>query len=275
METKTVERMAESFSEPTMQERFENFAERVISSEKKEEKEDRSGPREISLKGRPEEEREWIEKVAQKDDSAKESRRESSAEKEATVRTEQRPDAKAGEKSAARESDDSRAEPIAADRYFQRKFEGKEEHENHWRQVNARAGIALAYVNQHPEKAQIEQGLRGLIVDRPQGFQMDLYTALAEVASPGEVLRHIALQPQDREVLRQCKNPQELRAAVQTIAKRYPAAAASRTSPKPKAPRPPSEVGGRSAATDDGTRGEMDFGSFEKNMNARYARHGR
>src|SRR5579862_8178157 len=99
--TKTEEshvgRMAEeSFSIPTMSERFEEWAARSISHAKKEEKENegKHRPRETSLKDRSDEEREWIEKVGQKDESEKDSSAKSSAEKDAAKRTEQRSDAR-------------------------------------------------------------------------------------------------------------------------------------------------------------------------------------
>lgn len=90
-----VERMAGAFAEPTVEEQFKEWAPRVLAhgKEQKAEKEKNAGPREISLKGRTEEERNYIEGSAQKvDDSAKESRRESSAERNATGRTEQHSD---------------------------------------------------------------------------------------------------------------------------------------------------------------------------------------
>ncbi len=62
-----VERMSESFKPTTMQEDFEGWASRVKSEEKKSAKEERVGPREVSLKGRSDEEKEWISKVAEKE----------------------------------------------------------------------------------------------------------------------------------------------------------------------------------------------------------------
>lgn len=44
---------------------------------------------------------------------------------------------------------------------------------------------------------------------------------------------------------------------------------------RPRAPKPPSEVGGRGAATDDGTRGESDFRNFSARQARRYAGHTR
>src|SRR5260370_8893431 len=85
-----VERMSEeSFSEPTMAERFQEFATRSISHSKKEEKENEKSyaPREISLKDRSDEEKDFIEKVGQRDESAKE------PQKDAAKHAKQRPDA--------------------------------------------------------------------------------------------------------------------------------------------------------------------------------------
>ncbi len=269
-----VERLSEPFAKPSMQEDFEKWAARSIahSKEEKKEKEKNSGPREIKLAGRPEEEREFIEKVAQKDestDSAKESRRES---------TEQRSDAKESEKPATGEANNSPREPLSGDRHWQA-VEGKatftkQEANDHWDHVGNRAGVALDYINKHPQKAQIEEGLRGFFDSKTpvgQVFFRDFSTALAEVPNPGEVLRHIALKAEDRNWLRSnVKNWKELRAAIQTISKHY--AASSQASPKPRAPKPPSEVGGRGAVADDGTRGETEFSSFAKRQSQRYAR---
>jgi hypothetical protein len=282
--TKTPEAMSESFTQPDMQERFGAWAERAVKEARQEKKEEKSGPREISLKGRPDDEREWIEQVAEKDEPAKESRRQSSAEKEDAPRNEERPRGSESGKSdgekAASEPTDAAPEPIPADRYWEGKIKDKEEHESHWRQVDARAGVVLQFINSHPQKEQIVQGLKAVFAGKPaawiKAFEPDFYVALAEVASPGEVLRHIALQPQDREVLRTAKNSQELRAYIKTIAKSYPASA-SQASPKPRAPnprapKPPSEVGGRGSAPDDSTRNAENFSSFSESMNRRYAR---
>jgi hypothetical protein len=280
--TKSPEQMSESFAQPDMQERFGAWAERAVKEARQEKKEEKSGPREISLKGRPDDEREWIEQVAQKDGPAKESRRDSSAEKETTAHGEQRPEetesGKPDGENPAGESTEPAHEPIAADRYWEGKLEKKEEHENHWRQVDARAGVILQFINSSPEKEQIVQGLKAFFAGKPKAWQdaisPDLYTALAEVGSPGKVMRHIALQPEDREVLRTAKNSKELRGYIQTIAKLYPAAvskAKSQASPKPRAPKPPSEVGGRGSATDDSTRDAENFSNFSESMKRRYA----
>jgi hypothetical protein len=288
--TKTIEQMSESFAQPDVQESFSTWAERADKEARQEEKEKRksSGSREIKLADRDEGERKFIEAVAQKDESkesAKDSRRESAAEKDAANRTEQhadakkseKPDAKGGEKPAASGSDDSPSEPLSGD-LAERHWQGKlqpAEMEKHIHHVNSRAGIIMKHINESPYKAQLEDGFRALMagrnsgVDKP-GFFRDLATCLAEVASPAEVFHHITLQPQDREFVRNCKNPKELRAAIQTIAKHYPAAA-SQAAPKPRAPKPPSSVPGRSAASDDGV--ETNFRDLSTKMWSRYGLH--
>src|SRR5579864_3919824 len=136
-----VERMSEPFSEPTMSERFEEWAGRSISHSKKDakEKEGKYGPREVNLKGEPDEYREWVSKVGAKGekDAAK------PADEHANTKGTEKPAAKAGEKSAARESDDSPSEPLAGDlaeRHWQGKLQGPEV-EKHINQVNNRAGL--------------------------------------------------------------------------------------------------------------------------------------
>ncbi len=282
-----VERLSEPFAKPSMQEDFEKWSARVISHGKQEQKERQknSGPREIKMAGRSEAEREFIEKVAQKDESAKDSAKEKDAAKAAeqnpNAKESEKPAAKAGEKPATSASADSPVEPISGDRHWEA-LEGKvqfneKEMQDHWNNVSSRAGIVLEYIKQHPQKAQIEEGFRALMAGRPQGqglnepFFRDLSMALAEVPNPGEVFRHITMQPEDRNFLRKCKNWRELRDAIRRVSAAYPASA-SQASPKPRAPRPPTEVGGRGAVADDGTRGDGDFSSFSAKMNQRYRR---
>jgi hypothetical protein len=283
-EQEHVERMSEPFADSSMQGDFEKWAARVVSHGKQEQKERQknSGPREIKMAGRSEEEREFIEKVAQKDESAKDSK--SAADKDAAKAAEH-PNAKEsekpGEKSAASEPNNSPSEPISGDRHWDA-LEGRvhfseKEMRDHWNNVNSRAGLVLDYISQHPQKAQIEQGFAALMAGRPKGqglnepFFRDLSMALAEVPNPGEVFRHITLKAEDREFVRRVKNWKELRAAIHTVSKHY-LASAPQASPKPRAPRPPTEVGGRGAVGDDGTRGDGDFSSFSRNMNQRYGR---
>jgi hypothetical protein len=291
-----IERMAGAFSKPTVDEAFNNWMTRAVSEQKKEEKKEggKHRPREISLDDRDDAEREFIKAVGQKDESteggkpdakAKESAKESpnAAEKDAAKGAEQRTQsekpAKAGEKPAAGESGTSPIEPLPADRHWSAKFEGKDVGkglETHWQQVRGRIGVALEYVNQQPEKAQIEQGWRALVESKKpasqSAFVHDLATALAEIANPGEVLRHITLQAADRAALGKSQNWQQVRAAVQAISKHY--AGESQTSAKPRAPKPPAEVGGRGAATDDAAQAaarDNNFRGFDAAMRQRYA----
>ena len=269
-----IERMAESFSEPTMEERFKEWAPRVASHEKQEkkEREERYAPQEISMKGRTEEEKDFIEKAGQRDESTKEPQKDAARAEQRSEAKESKPDARADEKSGS-ESTNSPSEPLSGERHWQNDVAPDEKELNDFRsRVNSRAEVALEYINQHPEKAQIVQGLRGLTADRGQAFESDLHKSLAEVPNPGEVLRHLGLVPVDREALRNAKDWKELRAAIKTISKHY-AASSPQASPKPpRAPKPPSEVGGRGAAGDDGA---VDFTEFSSRMNQRFAQHAR
>lgn len=279
-----VEEMARALAPQTMEERFKEWAPRVLANQKQEkkEREKNAGPHQISLEGRSDEEKKFIAAVSEKvesKDSAKESPAKGAAEKDAAKPTEQpnaKPDAKPSEKPAASESP---SEPLSGDRHWQA-VEGKiaftdKEANEHWKHVNNRAGVALQYINEHPQKTQIEEGLRGFFDTKtPAGqlFFRDFSTALAEVPNPGEVLRHIALKAEDRNWIRSnVKDWKGLRTAIQAISKHY-AASASHASPKPRAPKPPSEVGGRGAAGDDGLRGETNFTNFSHKMNERYLR---
>lgn len=284
-EEEHVERMAESFSEPTMSERFEEWAARSISHSDKEKKEYewKHRPRETSLKDKSDEEREFIDKVGQREESEKDSSAKSSTEKDAAAkRSEQRqnanekPEAKADEKSAASEPNNSPSEPLSGERHWEAKFEGKE-NDDFQRRVNSRVEVALDYIDKHADKPKIQEGMRGFFQRQDpahaQAFLSDFAKALAEVPNPGEVIRHIGLHAQDREVLRNAASWKEVRAAVRTISKHYATAAPDKkvTEIRPRAPKPPTELPARSAAGDDGTRGETSFSSFSTRQSQHYA----
>ena len=279
--TKTVDQMSESFAQPDVQKSFESWAERAGKEARQEEKKEQkryetaSERHEISLKEMSPEDREWFEKVGQRDESAKEPQKDA-AKIEHSEKRENKPEAKAAEKSTASEPSNSPSEPLSGDRHWQNDVVPSEKELNDFRsRVESRAQAALEYINKHPEKEKIVQGLRGMTADKGREFEGDLHKSLAEVPNPGEVLRHLALMPSDREALRGVKDWKQLRAAIQTISKHYAAAAPDKKASeiRPRAPKPPSEVAGRAAA---GDGGEMDFSSFEKNMNAQhYARHAR
>lgn len=277
-----VERMASSFSEPSMSERATDWFTRTIAAAKREEKraEGKHRPREVKLDegDRSDDEKKFLQTVAEKIEPEKKPPAKSATEKDAakpaehqSAKESEKPNAKPSEKTVG----ESPSEPLSGDRHWQA-VEGKvaftkEEAADHWDRVGNRAGVALEYINRSPEKAQIEAGLRGFFDTRTPGgqaFFRDFSTALAEVPNPGEVLRHIALKAEDRNWLRSnVKDWKGLRTAIQTISKHY-APSTSQPSPKPRAPKPPSEVGGRGAVPGEG--GETDFGSVSARMSQRY-----
>lgn len=277
-EEAVVKEGAEAFRQPEMQKEWEGWAKRSILHSREREKESagKYRPREINLEDFDKGEREWMDKVADKVES-RESSKESQSGREANERAEQRPE---GEKPTPGETNNSAFEPIAAERYWQSKAQGAAKVESkdvadHWRRVNdGMAAVVVKYINEHPEKEQIAQGLKRFYADKSpewvNAVEPDLFTALSEVPNPGEVFRHIALQPNDRDALRKVKNWQELRAAIQTISKHYGATsqASPKPSPRPRAPRPPSEVGGRGAATENANN----FRAMEAEIKQQYAR---
>ena len=181
--SKTVEQMSEPFSEPSVQENFSSWAERSIahSTKEKKEREKTSGPREINLKGRSDEEKEFIEAVGQKDESAKESQRDS-AKRDAANRNEQRSD---DEKSTAGESTNSRVAPKEQGKLTQAEADG------YWRQISA--GKDLAW--------QKEVGPH-------------LAKVLGEIGNEKAVMQALAAQP---ELVRNARNVDQLRAAVEQV----------------------------------------------------------
>lgn len=327
--TKTVEQMSEGFAQPDAQEGFAAWAKLSAAHSQKEEKEraDSHRPREISLKDRPEAEREWIQAVAEKDeskDSGKESRREDS------VRSAERSD---GAKSTAGESTNPHAAPKA-----QSKLTGADL-DTRWRQVSGGnsqwqtaspafqaelvkvlGGVenqeeVMAAMATHPEAfhgvkdpkalqaavhhvathVSMNEMLRQAEAKHP-GAKGKIIAATTEIMADrtpffvkafvnesnviGELLYVLADQATLNKVLETAKtNPGKalrvLHDMETEISKALSSekAAGSQSSPKPRAPRPPSEVGGRSAAGDDGTRGAESFGDFSTRQNQRYWRH--
>lgn len=271
-----VDRMADSFNEPSMSDRFKEWASRSTAAAKQEAKkeEGKHRPHEVKLEGRDDQEKKFIQGVGvgekdETEDSARDA-------KHTDAKGSEKPDAKADGKSAASESDDSHGEPLSGDlaeRHWQGRLQAAEI-EKHIAHRNNRAGIIMKYMNQHPQKDAIAEGFRALMAGQRQGvnepFFRDLTSALAEVENPGEVFRHITLQPQDREWLR-AKKGKELRAAIHTLAKHYSGSASKAApSPKPRAPKPPSEVAGRMSESDDGA--VNGFSDFSERQQRRYAR---
>lgn len=324
--TKTVDQMAESFSEPTQAEGFAawaNRAEKEARQEKKKE-EGKYAPRVISLDGRPEKEREFIKGVRQTDESAAKESPRDSAERGASVRNEQRSE---GDKSTAAESTSSRVAPKEQGKLTQAEAEG------YWRQISAgkdqawqkAVGPVLSKALRDVENAKgVMQGLaaqpelvrdvrnvetavqqlstahksvseevRQATVRHPDAAEK-IKAATTEVMSDktpffvkafindsevlGELLYTLADATTLNNLLETAKaNPGKALRVLHSMELDVQRALSKQKAPevRPRAPKPPSEVGGRAAATDDDrTNGEMSFAEVDRKMRQAYA-HGR
>lgn len=163
------------------------------------------------------------------------------------------------------EADDD--EPRRDDRIWQDKLEG-DELEKVQKHVQKHASRAAEHIFKHAARPQIEAGLRNAFQNRP-GQYSDFLGALSEVKNPGEVLAHVGLQKQDRDILLGLSSWKELRQAVHDIS----AAIMPKPAPKrPPAPKTPPEVGGRATAPEDAAKAaarDGNFPAFEREMNRR------
>jgi hypothetical protein len=159
-------------------------------------------------------------------------------------------------------------EPRPDDRIWTQKLEG-EDLQKHQGRLDGMAKRANGHIQTHPHRQHIMAGLNGLFAGRP-AQHVDFEAALADVKNPGEVLAHIGLQKQDRDILLRSPNWQEMRKAVHQISK---AIMPKPEPPRRPAPKTPHEVGGRGATIGDaGKQAARDgnFKAFDAAMRARY-----
>jgi len=164
--------------------------------------------------------------------------------------------------------DDDAPDPAKHDHLW---VEGKRYSEKERQDIGTRvekmAGKAMDHIESHPRRADIESGLRNMFAGR-EAMQNDAYMAIAEVPNPGEVIAHLGLQPQDRQTLLAITNARDLRAAVHRISKHV----MPKPEAKPRAPKPPSQVGGRASSIgDESVRAAKEgrFDLFAANENAK------
>jgi hypothetical protein len=128
------------------------------------------------------------------------------------------------------------------------------------------------HIDKHENRAQIEGGLRNLFLGRPDQ-QNDFFLALTEIKNPAEVVAHLGLNKAARETLLQQPNWRLLRSSVHLLSQALPKAAKPEppADPKPRAPKPPVEVGGRGTVSDHEGYAvrNNDFASAEAIWNAR------
>src|SRR6185312_11867775 len=127
------------------------------------------------------------------------------------------------------------------------------------RTVDTQARSATEHIQKHHDRIHIEAGLRGAFPDK--AMFSDFITALAEVPNPGEVLAHIGLNKQDRDTLRSSPHWQAIRSAIHQISKGL-LPKPKELAPRPRAPKPPSEVGGRGTTPVDESLEAIRAGDF-------------
>lgn len=306
--TKTVEQMSEGLAQPDMQERFSAWANRAETESRQEQKEKQknSAPREISLKDRADDEREWIEKVAQKDESkesAKESQR-GSAERGAAESADSRGAREQPAKLTQAEADTYWRQISAGTNQEWQKAVGPELSKALGKVANARdamaylaaqpgilqnvknvgeleaavhmAGTLQEAAGRHPDAAtKIRAATTEIMAKAPPFVQ----AFVNESEQIGELLYVLADQPTLNKLLETAKtNPGKALRVLHDMELDVRKALSAQKAPeaKPRAPKPPVEVGGRGAAADDGTtRGELNFRDFSEKQNQRYRQHAR
>ncbi len=289
-----VERMGESFKPTTMQENFEGWASRVKSEEKKSAKEEQVGPRSVSLKGRPDEEREWIEKVAEKAESERERFRKTGELPPAKEKPKSETEADSSKQQTEHEASAAESQKPGADNrstetesdvpHFLDKGWTKEAHEN-----RKRSTVSILHDLAKERGADGKSVLEKIPMPNPAGDpkaneKINFFLSLlADTRNPAGVLHYFADHP-DISKNWQWRGQKDLNSIMDDFrwidskvgrggsGNGKGNVAASQASPKPRAPKPPPEVGGRGGAGDDGTKGETNFSSFGKMQSARYYR---
>jgi hypothetical protein len=303
--TKTVEQMSEGFAQPDAQESFTDWAKRSAAHSQKEEK-DRAGshgPREISLKDRPADEQEFIRSVGIKDgstESAKKSRREDSSVQRAERKlTGAELDTRWRQISAGGNAQWQTASPafqaelaktlggVDNQEEVMQHLAAHPEELHHVKDAKA-LQAAVHYIAtresmsaevkqatiRHPDaKEKIFSAAGEIMADRTPLF-VKAFVNESEVI--GELLYTLSDSTTLNKVIETAKaNPGKAMRVLHDmeldIRKALSNEKTSRA--KPRAPRPPVEVGGRGAAGDDSTFGSGNFSDFSTRQSQRYGRH--
>ncbi|MGH9514196.1 MAG: hypothetical protein ACRD3P_00770 [Terriglobales bacterium] len=131
------------------------------------------------------------------------------------------------------------------------------------------------HIEKHEQRGQIEAGLRNMFSGRPDQHR-DFIKALTEVKNHAEVVSHLGLNKTDRNILLQQPNWKAFRAAVhhlsKSLAPKVEAKAEPESPPKPRAPKPPVEVGGRGLGGGDDSLNAARDGNFAAFDRAEWAK---
>jgi hypothetical protein len=278
-EKSAVAEHAESLTRPeTPEAAFKEFASRVVGHAKAEAK-DKPEPKDAKpfdlSKANREQLQEWNESgtVTPRAESRKESsEQETTGEPKASTAKEDFIDVRAEVDPGVRK---------LSERAWTEKLEGPDR-DQFMAHVDKQAQGAVDFVAKHERTHDIQSGLKTLFAGLPQAEVQhrfhDFTLALNEVRNPGAVLAEIGLDQVARNVLMAVRNRQEMRnvvfgLAVELAQKARSAKAAARPEPRPRAPRPPSEVGGRGAPAeraDIAAAREGNFKAFDAAQRAKY-----
>jgi hypothetical protein len=279
-EKSAIAEYAESLTRPeTPEAAFKEFASKVIGARKAETKDERPRPEGKSFdlskaKSDSPEYREWSE-TGTVTPKAAETKKESAE-----------PEAK-GEPKEEGDFIDVRAEvePTVrklGERAWTEQLQGRD-HDDWMAHVNKQAKSGVDFIAKHERSREIQSGLTNLLAGFPQAEAQarfeDFTRALSEVRNPGAVLAEIGLDRAARSVFREVRNRQEMRNVVFGLAghlmnkARSVKAAAQPEERRPRAPKPPTEVGGRGAPAeraDIAAARAGDFKAFDAAQRAKY-----
>lgn len=281
-EKSAVAEHASSLTNPeTPEAAFKEFASRVVGAAKAEAKEKPEPKKDAQpfdlSKANREQLQEWNETgtVTPKPEAKKES-------SEPEAKGEPKAGTKEGEINVRAEVEPRIRE--IGERAWTQKLEGQDFHDfvSH---VDKTAQNAVDHISRHANRQQIESGLKevfgGLPQAQAQAMYSDLTLALSEIKNPGEVLAAIGMDKLTRDAFRLMPTRGHMRSAVHGLAielmqKSGSAKAAAKAvadERRPRAPKPPSEVGGRGAPAeraDIAAARAGDFKAFDAAQRARY-----
>lgn len=197
------------------------------------------------------------------------------------------PEAKGEPKTAAKEGDSSdvrgEVEPGVrklTERAWTERLEGKDR-DDFLAHVNKQAQTGVDFIAKHERSREIQAGLQNMFAGVPHAEAKfhDFTLALSEVRNGGEVLAEIGLDKVARAVLTNVRTRQEMRNVVFGLAgqlmnkARSEKPTAQPEERRPRAPKPPSEVGGRGAPAeraDIAAARDGNFKAFDAAMRAKY-----
>jgi hypothetical protein len=287
-----VARMASSFREPTMEERSKSWMERAVLAQKQEDKksEKQSGPREVKLAGRPQEEQDFYKSAGVRDDSERETFLRDGilppAKETAKPEEKSQHDAakNADEQKQGADDGSTKADSDAPPHYADKNWTPEGHHERKRNMMSAIQELPKAVL----EKVIVPIGPGGIVHTKGGDLHAGEFIMgfIADTRNPAAVVKYIA----DYDISKtwQWRNESDLKKIMaqlhlidQTVGSGGAGNGANNgarqgeTRPKPRAPKPPQEIGGRGAATEDAAIAaarDGNFGAFDAEHKRRHFR---